>query len=255
VAEALLHIEDLSKRFGGVTASENVSLAVPAGELHAIIGPNGAGKTTLIGQLTGEIMPDAGIIRFAGSDITALPTYQRSGLGLARSFQITSLFLDMSVLDNVALAVQAHEGHSFRFWRAARKEESLRAPARAALARSGLAARADVPVADLSHGEHRQLEIAMALATKPRMLLLDEPMAGMGPEESARLVKLLRELKKEYTILLVEHDMEAVFALADRISVLVYGRLIATGKPDEIRVNPEVRKAYLGEQEVVTRHG
>ncbi len=254
MAETLLHIEGVSKRFGGVTASENVSLVVPAGELHAIIGPNGAGKTTLIGQLTGEITPDAGHIRFADADITALPTYQRSTLGLARSFQITSLFLDMSVLDNVALAVQAHDGHSFRFWRPARKQESLRAPARAALARSGLASRADVPVADLSHGEHRQLEIAMALATRPRMLLLDEPMAGMGPEESARLVALLRELKKEYTILLIEHDMEAVFALADRISVLVYGRVIATGKPDEIRVNPEVRRAYLGEKDVVARH-
>ena len=256
MADALLHIDGLSKRFGGITASEQVSLAVPPGELHAIIGPNGAGKTTLIGQLTGEIMPRCRAASVSPIPTSRrLPTYQRSGLGLARSFQITSLFLDMTVLDNVALAVQAHDGHSFQFWQPARSEEALRAPARAALARTGLAARADVPVADLSHGEHRQLEIAMALATKPRMLLLDEPMAGMGPEESARLVKLLRELKKEYTILLIEHDMEAVFALADRISVLVYGRVIATGKPDEIRVNPEVRSAYLGEQDVVTRHG
>ena len=255
MADALLDIEGVSKRFGGITASEKVSLAVPPGELHAIIGPNGAGKTTLIGQLTGELSPDSGRIRFAETDITTLPTYQRSRLGLARSFQITSLFLDMTVLDNVALAVQAHDGHSFRFWKPAREEESLRDPARGALARTGLAARADAMVADLSHGEHRQIEIAMALATRPRMLLLDEPMAGMGPEESARLVKLLLELKKEYTILLIEHDMEAVFALADRISVLVYGRVIATGKPDEIRVNPRVRKAYLGEQELVTRNG
>ena len=253
--DALLHVQDLSKRFGGVTASEKVSLAVPPGELHAIIGPNGAGKTTLIGQLVGELRPDAGSIRFADTDITALQTYQRSRLGLARSFQITSLFLDMSVLDNVALAVQAHDGHSFRFWRSARDDEALRAPARAALDRTGLTPRANMRVADLSHGEHRQLEIAMALATRPRMLLLDEPMAGMGPDESARLVKLLRELKKEYTILLIEHDMEAVFALADRISVLVYGRVIATGKPDEIRVNPEVQRAYLGEQKVVARNG
>jgi len=253
VPDALLHVQDLSKRFGGVTASENVSLAVPPGELHAIIGPNGAGKTTLIGQLVGELRPDAGSIRFADTDITALQTYQRSRLGLARSFQITSLFLDMSVLDNVALAVQAHDGHSFRFWRSARHDEALRGPARAALDRTGLTPRANMRVADLSHGEHRQLEIAMALATRPRMLLLDEPMAGMGPDESARLVKLLRELKKEYTILLIEHDMEAVFALADRISVLVYGRVIATGKPDDIRVNPEVQRAYLGEQKVVAR--
>jgi branched-chain amino acid transport system ATP-binding protein len=255
MADALLDIAGVSKRFGGITASQDVSLAVPAGELHAIIGPNGAGKTTLIGQLTGELTPDEGRIRFGDTDITALPTYQRSRLGLARSFQITSLFLDMSVLDNVALAVQAHDGHSFRFWTPAHKEERLRAPARAALERTGLAARADTMVSDMSHGEHRQLEIAMALATKPRMLLLDEPMAGMGPDESARLVKLLRELKNEYTILLIEHDMEAVFALADRISVLVYGRVIATGKPEDIRVNPEVRKAYLGEQEVVTQSG
>ena len=255
MAEPLLQIEDLSKRFGGVVASDNITLVGARGELHAIIGPNGAGKTTLIGQLTGEIMPNAGRIHFAGEDITAMPTYQRAALGLARSFQITSLFLDMTVLDNVALAVQAHAGHSFQFWQTARKEEHARAGARGARARRPGRARRHCRVADMSHGEHRQLEIAMALATKPRMLLLDEPMAGMGPDESARLVKLLRELKKEYTILLIEHDMEAVFALADRISVLVYGRVIATGMPDEIRVNAEVRRAYLGEQEVVTRHG
>jgi branched-chain amino acid transport system ATP-binding protein len=195
VPEPLLEIDGLTKRFGGVVASDNIVLAVPAGELHAIIGPNGAGKTTLIGQLTGEIAPDAGRIRFGGSDITPLPTHQRSMLGLARSFQITSLFLDFTALDNVALAVQAHAGHSFRFWRNARAEPELREPARAALARVGLNARADTPVASMSHGEHRQLEIAMALATGPRMLLLDEPMAGMGPEESARMVQTLRELK------------------------------------------------------------
>jgi branched-chain amino acid transport system ATP-binding protein len=255
VAEPLLQIDGLAKRFGGVVASDNIALAVPPGELHAIIGPNGAGKTTLIGQLTGEIAPDAGTIRFAGVDITALPTYRRSRLGLARSFQITSLFLDFTALDNVALAVQAHAGHSFRFWRDARREPELREPARKALARVGLAERADVVVANLSHGEHRQLEIAMALATAPRMLLLDEPMAGMGPEESARMVGTLRELKRELTILLVEHDMEAVFALADRITVLVYGRVIASGAPEAIRANAEVRQAYLGEQEAVSEHG
>jgi branched-chain amino acid transport system ATP-binding protein len=253
VADALLEIEDLSKRFGGVVASDAIALAVPQGELHAIIGPNGAGKTTLISQLAGEIAPDAGRIRFAGRDITGLPIFRRSQLGLARSFQITSLFLDFTVLDNVALAVQAHAGHSFRFWRDARSQPELRTPARAALARVGLAARADVIVSKLSHGEHRQLEIAMALATTPRMLLLDEPMAGMGPDESARMVKALRELKRELTILLIEHDMEAVFALADRITVLVYGRIIASGTPEAIRANAEVRQAYLGEQE--QRHG
>jgi branched-chain amino acid transport system ATP-binding protein len=255
VAETFLHIEDLTKRFGGVVACDRISLDVARGELHAIIGPNGAGKTTLIGELTGEIAPNTGRIRFDGRDITALPTYRRSALGLARSFQITSLFLDFTALDNVALAVQAHAGHSFRFWRDARTESALRGPARAALERVGLAGRADVTVSKLSHGEHRQLEIAMALATGPRMLLLDEPMAGMGPEESARMVAMLRELKREFTILLVEHDMEAVFALADRITVLVYGRVIATGLPEAVRANAEVRQAYLGENEKVPGHG
>ena len=254
MAEPLLQIEALTKRFGGVVASDEISLDVPRGELHAVIGPNGAGKTTLIGQLTGELAPNAGRIRFDGADITAVPIYRRSQLGLARSFQITSLFPDFTTLDNAALAVQAHAGHSFRFWRNARREPELREPARAALARVGLGARADVLVANLSHGEHRQLEIAMALATRPRMLLLDEPMAGMGPEESARMVRTLRELKQELTILLIEHDMEAVFALADRITVLVYGRVIASGSSEAIRQNAEVREAYLGEQQVVD-HG
>jgi len=255
VPEPLLEIDRLTKRFGGVVASDNIKLTVPQGQLHAVIGPNGAGKTTLITQLTGELVPESGSIRFGGADITKLPTYQRSRLGLARSFQITSLFLDFTALDNVALAVQAHSGHSFRFWRNARKETELREPARAALTRVGLGERAETIVASMSHGEHRQLEIAMALATTPRMLLLDEPMAGMGPEESLRMVGILRELKQELTILLIEHDMEAVFALADCISVLVYGRVIASGTPEEIRANQEVRQAYLGEQEAVTRHG
>ena len=251
--EALLQTENLAKRFGGVVASDDIMLDVNAGELHAIIGPNGAGKTTLIAQLSGQLTPDAGRIHFAGHDISALPMHRRSHLGLARSFQITSLFLDLSVLDNVALAVQARAGHSFHFWRDARLETELRQPARAALARVGLAERADLPASALSHGEHRQIELAMALASSPRMLLLDEPMAGLGPEESARMVEMLRALKKEVTILMVEHDMEAVFALADRITVLVYGRVIATGKPEEIRGNAQVRDAYLGEQEAA--HG
>jgi branched-chain amino acid transport system ATP-binding protein len=249
VADALLEVERLSKHFGGVVASDAISLALAPGELHAIIGPNGAGKTTLIGQLTGEIAPDGGRIRFDGRDITALQVYRRSRLGLARSFQITSLFPEFTALDNVALAVQAHSGHSFRFWRDARRERALREPARAALARVALAERAEMRVADLSHGERRQLEIAMALATKPRMLLLDEPMAGMGPEESARLVETLQRLKGGICILLIEHDMEAVFALADRISVLVYGRIIASGAPAAIRADAAVRQAYLGERQ------
>ncbi|MET0874298.1 MAG: ABC transporter ATP-binding protein [Pseudolabrys sp.] len=249
----LLQVSGLDKRFGGIVATDDINLTIPERELHAVIGPNGAGKTTLIAQLSGQLTPDSGRIRFDGSDITTLPMPARSALGLARSFQITSLFLDLSVLDNVALAVQAHAGHSFRFWRDARREAELREPARAALARVGLNVRENLPASALSHGEHRQLELAMALASKPRMLLLDEPMAGLGPEESARMVTMLRELKKELTILLVEHDMEAVFALADRITVLVYGRVIASGKPEEIRSNAQVRDAYLGEQEAV--HG
>ena len=253
--EPLLHIEGLTKRFGGIVASDDVTLSIPQGELHAIIGPNGAGKTTLIGQLTGELSSQSGRIRFGGEDITAQPAHRRSLLGLACSFQITSLFLDFTALDNVALAVQAHVGHSFRFWRDARDVRELREPARAALQRVGLGGRADALVANMSHGEHRQVEIAMALATRPRMLLLDEPMAGMGTDESARMVKLLRELKQEVTILLIEHDMDAVFALADRISVLVYGRIIATDAPAAIRANLEVRRAYLGEQQAVTLDG
>ena len=192
MADALLRIDGLTKRFGGVVASDNIVLDVKRGELHAIIGPNGAGKTTLIGQLSGELTPDAGRVHFDGQDITERPVYARSALRLARSFQITSLFLDFTALDNVALAVQAHAGHSFHFWRDARQESALREPARAALARAGLSARADEVVANMSHGEHRQLELAMALATRPRMLLLDEPMAGLGPEESARMVRTLR---------------------------------------------------------------
>ena len=249
MAEAILEIDALTKRFGGVVASDGISLALPRGELHALIGPNGAGKTTLIGQLTGEIAPDEGRIRFDARDITALPVYRRSQLGLARSFQIASLFAEFTALDNVALAVQAHAGHSFRFWRNARREPQLREPAHAALIRAGLAERADVPVTELSHGERRQLEIAMALAARPRLLLLDEPMAGMGPEESTRLVEMLRQLKGGITILLIEHDMDAVFALADRISVLVYGRIIASGEPAAIRADAAVREAYLGEQD------
>jgi branched-chain amino acid transport system ATP-binding protein len=254
VVDPILQIRGLTKRFGGVLASNGISLDVQTGELHAIIGPNGAGKTTLIGQLAGEISPEAGRIFFNGIDITGLPTHRRCALGLARSFQITSLFLDFTVLDNVALAVQAHAGHSFRFWRPARSEAKLRGPARAALARVGLENRADIVCANLSHGEHRQLEIAMALATAPRMFLLDEPMAGMGPDESARMIGLLSGLKREQTILLIEHDMDAVFRLADRITVLVDGRVIASGVPDDIKADAAVRRAYLG-TEKAHHHG
>jgi branched-chain amino acid transport system ATP-binding protein len=255
VADPLLRVENLVRRFGGIVATDNLSLDVAQGELHAIIGPNGAGKTTLIGQLTGQLLPNSGTIRFAGRDITAMPAYRRSALGLARSFQITSLLPDFSAADNVALAAQAHDGHSFYFWGNARKEKHLREKALSALVRVGLAHRADVVVSKLSHGEQRELELAVALATKPQLLLLDEPMAGLGATESARMVTLLQELRREVTIVLVEHDMEAVFALADRITVLVYGRVIASGEPAAIRRNEEVRRAYLGDQHAVTSHG
>jgi branched-chain amino acid transport system ATP-binding protein len=255
VADPLLRDENLVRRFGGIVATDHLSLDVAPGELHAIIGPNGAGKTTLISQLTGQLLPNAGTIHFAGQDITHLPAFRRSTLGLARSFQITSLLPDFTACDNVALAAQAHDGHSFRFWGNARKESRLRDAAHAALRRVGLDHRADVVVSQLSHGEQRELELAVALATRPQLLLLDEPMAGLGTTESARMVKLLRELRKEVTIVLVEHDMEAVFALADRITVLVYGRVIASGAPAAIRSNEEVKRAYLGDQHVVVAHG
>ncbi len=248
MAEALLEVRGLSKAYGALRATDQVDLDVREGETHAIIGPNGAGKTTLIGQLAGNLRPDAGRIRFAGEEITALAAPARSRKGLARSFQITSIYRDFTALDNVALAVQAHAGDSFRFWRPARKEAVLREPARAILEEVGLGARADAVGANLAHGEQRQLEIAIALATQPRLMLLDEPVAGMGADESQRMVEFLARLKGRRTLILVEHDMDAVFTLADRISVLVYGRIIATGTPVEIRANPEVRRAYLGEE-------
>jgi branched-chain amino acid transport system ATP-binding protein len=254
VVDPLLRVDKLVRRFGGIIATDHVSLDVMTGELHAIIGPNGAGKTTLISQLTGQLMPHSGSVHLAGRDITNLAAWRRSGLGLARSFQITSLLLDFTAAENVALAAQARGGGSFRFFGNARKEGGLRAAAHAALDRVGLADRANILVSKLSHGEQRQLELAVALATRPQLLLLDEPMAGLGATESARMVKLLSDLRNEVTIVLVEHDMEAVFALADRISVLVYGRVIASGPPEEIRRNEEVRRAYLGDQHVAVRH-
>ena len=249
MAETLLAARALRKHFGGLLASDGIDLDVAPGETHAIIGPNGAGKTTLIGQLAGDLRSDSGSIRFDDQDVTRLDSPLRARRGLVRSFQVTSIFRNFSALDNVTLAVQAHSGHSFRFWRPARTESALREPARAALDAVGLGQRADVRAANLAHGEQRQLEIAMALATEPRLLLLDEPVAGMGPEESQRMVRFLATLKGRVTIVLVEHDMDAVFTLADRISVMVYGRIIATGTPAEIRGNEQVRRAYLGEDQ------
>jgi branched-chain amino acid transport system ATP-binding protein len=248
VTDALLEVRSLRKSFGALRATDGVDLEVREGETLAVIGPNGAGKTTLIGQLAGLLRPDAGAIRFAGEDVTALPAPRRALKGLARSFQITSIFAEFSALENVALAVQAHAGHSFRFWRAAMQDPALLAPAREMLRTVGLESRAEAIAANMSHGEHRQLEVAMALAGEPRLLLLDEPMAGMGIDESQRMIALLGTLKQRHAMILVEHDMDAVFRLADRIAVLVYGRVIAVGSPQEIRGNEEVRRAYLGEE-------
>ncbi len=247
-AELLLNVVGLSKRFGGLAASDNVSLSIYKGEIHAVIGPNGAGKTTLIAQLQGEVTPDAGIIWFDGREITILPPHQRAAVGIARSFQITSVFMDMTVLDNAALAIQAIAGHSFHFWRSASSDPRLRAPAMVAIERVGLGDKANIFVAHLSHGQRRQLELAMAIASQPKLLLLDEPLAGMAGDESRLMVDLVQDLKKSHTILLVEHDIQAVFSIADRITVLVSGRSIVTGTPEQVRNSAEVRRAYLGDE-------
>jgi branched-chain amino acid transport system ATP-binding protein len=249
VNEPLLQTHDLTKSFGGLMATDSINLEIAEGEIHAIIGPNGAGKTTLIRQITGEIPSDRGSIVFAGYPITQIPIHARSLLGIARSFQITSIFLDFTVLANVALAVQAHSGHSFRFWRNATRDAAFLEPAQRFLELVSLKDRASDMAATLSHGEQRQLELAMALATEPRLLLLDEPTAGMGVDESTRMINLLRSFKRKFTILLIEHDMDAVFALADRITVLHSGQVLAIGTPDHIRASPTVRQAYLGDTE------
>ena len=247
MAEPVLAIENLEKAFGALKATSGVSLDLRPGEIHALIGPNGAGKSTLINQIAGTLAPDARTIRFLGRDVTALSTAARARLGLARTFQVSSLTPDFSALRNVMLAVQARQGSSLRFLRSVARDRTLTEPAMAMLARVGLAGRADVAAAELSHGERRQLEIAVALAMQPKAFLLDEPMAGMGPEGSKTLTAFLDGLRQEAPILLVEHDMDAVFALADRVSVLVYGRVIASGSVAEIRGDPEVRRAYLGD--------
>jgi branched-chain amino acid transport system ATP-binding protein len=242
----LLAVRGLTKRFGGLVATDRLDLSVARDEAHAVIGPNGAGKTTLIGQLAGTLRPDAGSIVMDDVDITRRSAHARVAHGIARSYQVTNVFRRFTSLDNAVLAVQACAGSSFRFWRPARHERALVDEAHALLARVGLQDRAQVPAGALAHGEQRQLEVALALASRPRLLLLDEPMAGMGPDESERMVALIERLKGSVTIVLVEHDMDAVFRLADRISVLVYGRVLATGTPADIRANAEVRQAYLG---------
>ncbi|WP_142847617.1 ABC transporter ATP-binding protein [Telmatospirillum sp. J64-1] len=243
----LLRLDGLTKRYGALLVTDNVTLDFPEGELHAILGPNGAGKTTLMHQVSGLIDPDGGQILFEGRDVTALPMRERVRRGIARTFQITSILPGFSALENVALAVQGRSGSSFRFFGIAASEKALNEEAAKLLSLVGLGARMDILAGALSHGEKRALEIAIALATQPRLLLLDEPLAGMGNEESARMIEILKRLKQEYTILLIEHDMDAVFALADRVTVLLYGRVIATDTPDAVRASPEVRAAYLGE--------
>ena len=249
MAESLLEVRNLSRRFAAVDALKQVNFSVAAGEVHALIGPNGAGKTTFIHHVSGALQPDSGSVHFAGQDVTALSMHQRVAAGMARSYQITNVFLGLSALDNVALAVQGRQdaGSSLRFWQPVARERRLFDEAQRFLEQVGLADRASTIAGNLAHGEQRALELAMALATQPKLLLLDEPMAGAGPEESARMVELIEHLSRHVTILLVEHDMAAVFRLADRISVLVNGQLICTGSPEEVRANPEVRRAYLGD--------
>jgi branched-chain amino acid transport system ATP-binding protein len=244
----VLELKKVSKRFGGVVATDEVTLDVAQGEVHALIGPNGAGKTTLIGQISGTLGVDSGEIRFLGQDVTRARQHQRVRAGLARSYQITSIFKRFTVLDNLALAVQARSGSSFSFWRAVASESALFDQARAIAGQVGLADKLEFLAATLAHGEQRALEVGLALATRPKLVTLDEPMAGMGPEESQRMIALIGRIRTEVTVLLVEHDMDAVFRLADRITVLVDGRVIATGKPDHIRSHAEVRRAYLGDE-------
>lgn len=247
MAEPVLEIRGLRKSFGALKATDDVNLDLKPGEIHALIGPNGAGKSTVIHQIAGTLTPDGGQVRFLGRDVLRLGVAERAHLGLGRTFQVSSLAPEFSALRNVMLAVQARQGSSFRFFRPVMSDRTLTAPAMEALERVGLQSRAATPAAELSHGERRQLEIAVALALGARAFLLDEPMAGMGPEGSRALTAFLQDLRHEAPILLVEHDMEAVFALADRISVLVYGRVIASGTVDEIRSDPAVREAYLGD--------
>ena len=246
----VLETRSLTKRFGGLLVTDAVSIDVREGEMHAIIGPNGAGKTTLINQLSGEISPNEGAVLFAGKEVTALPISERARLGLLRSYQITSVFEEFTVLENVALAALGARSHAWQLWRPLLGAAHLRDTAARVLDLTRLRHRADDLVSELAYGERRQLELAMALSAEPKVLLLDEPMAGMSPQESVQVIDLLKSLKGQVSILLIEHDMEAVFALADRITVLVYGKVLCTGTPDEIRHNPEVKSVYLGDEMV-----
>jgi branched-chain amino acid transport system ATP-binding protein len=247
MSEVLLYTDKLCKSYAGLRANHNLDLQLMKGEIHALIGPNGAGKSTAVAQISGELAADSGRIIFEGRDITHVPVYERARAGVSRSFQVTSVFDEMTVLDNLALAVQAHQGHSYRFWAPVNRNAHLNQQAAHLAMQFGLDHQHDYLAGALAHGEKRQLEVAMTLAGNPSLLLLDEPMAGIGPGGSKKLTELLDELRGHYTVLLVEHDMDAVFALADRISVLVYGEIIATGSVDDIRRDKAVQRAYLGE--------
>ena len=248
MADYILQVQNLCKSFGAVEASRDLCLNVERGHIHALIGPNGAGKTTVLNLLSGELKPDSGTILLDGERLDGLPPYKRAMAGLGRSFQITSIFENLSVSENMALAILAGEGHNYRFWRNSMRTESVKKGLADALARVDLTASSEQLAANLSHGEKRQLEVGMALVGKPQLLMLDEPMAGQGAGGTVELKKLISSLKGHTTILLVEHDMDVVFSLADRISVIVYGHCIASGSPEQIRQDPEVQHAYLGEQ-------
>jgi branched-chain amino acid transport system ATP-binding protein len=250
MTDVVLQVRELSKAFGALKATDDVSLTLRSGEIHALIGPNGAGKSTLIKQVAGNLAPDAGEVWFAGQNVTRLSTVQRARAGLGRTFQISALAMDYTVLQNAMLGALGAEGKVWRFFRPVMRDQALRSRAEAALTRVGLEAVMSKRTSDLSHGQRRLLEVAVALTLQPKVFLMDEPMAGLGASGSKRMTGFLDALRDEAPILLVEHDMDAVFALADRISVLVYGRIIATGTADEIRANPEVRTAYLGEEVV-----
>lgn len=247
MGEKILEVSGLNKHYGALKATKNLSFSVESGQIHAIIGPNGAGKTTLVNQLTGDILPDSGTILYKSRDITHLKDYRRARLGVARSFQITHIFENLTVAENMALSICAHHGHNFRFWGKGLNSKVVKQKLPDALAAVDLAHRGDLPARSLSHGEKRQLEVGMALTAEPELLILDEPMAGMGPGGTVELSKLIRQLKGSMTILLVEHDMDVVFSLADMITVLVYGENIITASPQEVRENPQVQSAYLGE--------
>jgi branched-chain amino acid transport system ATP-binding protein len=250
MAEPILTTESLSRRFGGLAAVSNVSIGLAVGELHAVLGPNGAGKSTLINLISGDLRASAGRIRFRGTDITGLPSYRRSRLGIGRSYQKTNIFPAVSAFENCRIAAQSRSPRVAHVFSPAVKHEPTNAAARAALAAAGLDGRSDVVASALSHGEQRQLEIAMVLATAPDVLLLDEPLAGMGAEEAARMVELLKRLARSHAILLVEHDMDAVFAVADLITVMVNGQVLESGPPPQIRASAAVRQAYLGDDDV-----